>query len=221
MGADRRRPEPEAAARLRPRHLHPGQRFLPGDIALNAAIAFLWLGLDRAVGQSPSRPSSQLLVPLGLVGFLAAGSQNRGGFFSGLCVLGVALCGMRSGRRRRALQSGACSLAAVALLVLVLDVRITLTDRELSLQQIVANVTSVLDPDSGNSSDHGKLQENVNWRLQYWNAVRQDALSPRYIFSGRGFGPILAFEYRIEGPRPDGGRAIAKRPQLPPHNPGP
>jgi O-antigen ligase len=27
---------------------------------------------------------------------------------------------------------------------------------------------------------------------------------PRYIFSGRGFGPILAFEYGIEGPRPDG-----------------
>jgi hypothetical protein len=168
--------------------------FVPGDIAFHAAIAiaFLWLGLDRAVGRSPSRPSSQLLVPLGLVGFLAAGTQNRSGFLAGLCVLGIALCGMRSGRRRQALLSGACSLAVVSLVVLLLDLRIPLADRELSLQQIGANVTSILDPDSGDASDSGNLQGNVDCRLQYWDAVRQDALSPRYIFTGRGFGPILA-----------------------------
>jgi hypothetical protein len=180
--------------------------FVPGDIALHTAIAiaFLWLGLDRAVGRSPSRPSSQLLVPLGLVGFLAAGTQNRGGFLAGLCVLAVVLCCIRSGGRRRALVSGACSLAVVTLLVLLLDVRIPLKDRELSLQQIGANVSSILDPDSGDASDSGNLQGNVDWRLQYWDAVKQDALSPSYILNGRGFGPILAFEYGIDAPREDG-----------------
>jgi hypothetical protein len=119
-------------------------------------------------------------------------------------VLGTALCGMRSGKRRQALFSGACSLAVVSLVVLLLDLRIPLADRELSLQQIGANVTSILDPESGDASDSGNLQGNVDWRLQYWDAVQQDALSPRYIFTGRGFGPILAYEYGIETPRPDG-----------------
>jgi hypothetical protein len=182
--------------------------FVPGDIALHTAIAiaFLWLGLDRAVGRSSSQPSSQLLVPLGLVGFLAAGTQNRGGFLAGLCVLGVAFCCMRSGGRRRALVSGVCSFAVVALLMALFNVRIQLAtqDRELSLQQIGANLTSVLDPDSGDASDSGNLQANVDWRLQYWDAVKQDALSPSYILNGRGFGPILAFEYGIGAPREGG-----------------
>jgi hypothetical protein len=186
----------------------PINAFQPGDIALHAAIAiaFLWLGLDRAPGQTPWRPSSQLLVPFGFLALLAAGSQNRGGLLAGLCVLGVTLCCMPGRGRRRAVASGACSLAVVSLLVLLFDVRIPLKDRDLSLQQVRTNVTSVLQPSSRQvTSDKGNLQGNVNWRLDYWEAVKKDALSPSYVLNGRGFGPILAYEYGIDAPRPDRG----------------
>jgi hypothetical protein len=190
----------------------PLNAFTPGDYAIFGAmiVAFVWLGLHRVGRRPPSRPLASAYISMGFVAVLAGGSQNRGGLLAALLLFAIVLGCMSAGRRARAVVSAVVSLALLLGIALVLDLRIPLASagRELSVQQVMANLTSVVQSEDLSRADTGNLQGNVDWRRQYWSAVYKDALSPRYVLTGRGLGTVLSFEYGIEDPSTNDGQPI-------------
>jgi hypothetical protein len=186
--------------------------FSPGDYALFGAvmIAFLWLGLHRIGSRPSSRRLASVCIPAALVALLAGGSQNRGNFLAGVLALAIALAFMSRSRRARAVVPTVVSLAVVVGIALLLDVRIPLATagRELSVQQVATNLISVVEAKRFKASDTGNLQGNVELRRQFWSAVYKDALSPRYVLTGRGLGTVLSFEYGIQDPERSNGQPI-------------
>jgi hypothetical protein len=195
-----------------PGSVTPWNGFSPGDYALFGAmmIAFLWLGLHRVGSRPSSRRLASVCIPAALVALLAGGSQNRGNFLAAVLLLAIALAFMSPSRRARAVVPTVVSLAVVVGILFLLDVRIPLATagRELSVQQVATNLTSVVDAKRFSASDTGNLQGNVDWRRQYWSAVYKDALSPRYVLTGRGLGTVLSFEYGIQDPNRNNGQPI-------------
>jgi O-antigen ligase len=188
--------------------------FGPGDFATFAAmvIAFLWLGVYCVAPRRPSRRLDSVYIPMGFVALLAAGSQNRGGFLGALLLLAIVLACMSRGRRGRAVTSAVVSLTLVLGITVLLNLRVQLGGREVSIQQVAANLESVVQSQDSSVADSvddkGSLHGTVEWRRQYWDAVFKDALSPRYALTGRGFGPVLSFIYGIEDPSLSDGQPI-------------
>jgi O-antigen ligase len=184
--------------------------FSPGDIAtfVAMAIAFLWLEVDQVTPRRPSWGRDGVYILIGFVALLTAGSQNRGGFIGALLLFAIVLACMSRGRRGRAVVSAIVSLALVLGITLLLNLRFQLKDRELSVQQVATNLESVTKPPNPSATDEGNLEGNVEWRRQYWRAVYKDAISPRYALTGRGFGPILSYEYGILDPTTTDGQPI-------------
>ena len=180
--------------RLVPGSDTPINAFKPGDIAVNVSIgmAFLWVGAAR------TRTMSAWAIPLGLVGLLAAGSQNRGGFLAGLVVLALVVKLVPD--KRRVLSTAAGWTAALAIVLLIVDPRIDVGRREISLDQIRSNISSVIGVGGGAEADTRtqNLQDTTSWRLAYWGEVVDDALSPRFLLVGQGFGPVLADRYGFQ-----------------------
>jgi hypothetical protein len=168
--------------------------FKSGDIAVHAAlaVAFLWL-FERPV-TAGERRRQYLLGTLGLVGILVAGTQNRGGLVSAAVILGVSL--LLSAAKERMLFSWLATLLLLAAVAVVFDIRVDLGRRELSVEQISQNVESIMDPEAATS---GNLAGTVQWRLEAWALVIDDALLGPYAVTGRGFGPNLAFVYGLGG----------------------
>lgn len=186
--------------------------FGPGDYALfgGLVIAFLWLGLHWVGSRPSSRRLTTVCIPIAFVALLAGGSQNRGDFLGALLLLAIALAWMSPGRRARAVVSAVVSLGLVVGIAFLLDLRIPLPNagRDLSVQQVATNLSSLAGARSSSGADTGNLQGNVEWRRQYWTAVYEDALSPRYFLTGRGLGTVLSFEYGIEDPETSDGQPI-------------
>ena len=172
----------------------PINAFKPGDIAVNVSVglAFLWIG--------EARPGARgtWAIPFGLLGLLAAGSQNRGGFLAGLTAL--ALMVKLVPDKRRVITKAAGWTAGVAIVLLVANPRIDVGRREISLDQIRTNVSSVIGVGGGAETDRSaqNLQDTTSWRLAYWGKVVGDALSPQYLLVGQGFGPVLADKYGFQ-----------------------
>jgi O-Antigen ligase len=169
--------------------------FRPNDYAVHIGIglAFLWLGVDRMVGARPARSREALISVVGLLALLVAGSQSRGGFLSAVGAMTIALCFLPAGRRRRITLSCACGLLAVLALAMVLNLRIQGDRRDVSVQQLAANLAS-LTGDESNS----ELAGTVEWREGFWQLVLDDLLSSRAWLTGLGFGEILPERYEDE-----------------------
>ena len=195
-----------------PGSVTPWNAFSPGDYALFGAmmIAFLWLGLHWVGSRPPSRRLAGVCIPAALVALLAGGSQNRGNFLGGVLLLAIALALMSPSWRARAVVPTVVSLAVVVGIAFLVDIRIPMASagRELSVQQVATNLTSVVRENGFSASDTGNLQGNVEWRRQFWSAVYKDALSPRYLLTGRGLGTVLSFEYGIQDPERNNGQPI-------------
>jgi len=138
---------------------------------------------------------------VGIGGLLVAGSQGRSGLVSAAGLLAVVL-GAWSGRRRiiGVLLSGLVLLIAVGVAT---GLRVELGSRELSVEQLLMNVSSIVEPDEGT-----QLADTVEWRLSYWNQVVEDSLSPEYAITGMGYGPILADRYGFQGPSAQHGQPL-------------
>jgi O-antigen ligase len=176
----------------------------PGDVAVHVAMAivFLWLRLDQ-LDLRGKLPTWRAALPyVGLAALLVAGSQGRSGFLGALLTLAVGLFMLSNAERRRILLSTATGLALIVGVALAFDLRFSFGEegsREFSVQQVAANVLSVVGP-GGGSTDSGELQGNADWRRVYWGGVLKDARSPEYLLTGQGFGTILSYRYGIEDP---------------------
>jgi O-antigen ligase len=165
------------------------------DIAVHVALAigFLWLGGDRIAGGRSGRRWESLLAVIGILALLMSGSQNRGGLVAAGALLAIVLAYLPAGRQRRIVFSVACSLMVVIIPILLLNLRFQGERREVSLQQVEANISSIFG--EGNSED---LSGTVEWRQGYWEQVLDDLLSSQRWLTGVGFGPILPDRYDIK-----------------------
>lgn len=183
----------EDVAPLIPDSETPIVSFKPPDMAVHAAtaIAFLWL-VERPTTPSQHRRRSVLTV-VGLVGVLVAGTQFRSGFIAALAILGVTA--LLAPRRRQLIAGSVVGLGLLLAVALLVDLRVSLPRRELSLDQVAANVLSVVD----DSEVDGNLQGTVEWRLELWGLAMDDLVDDDDWLAGVGFGPNLADRYDFIG----------------------
>jgi hypothetical protein len=173
----------------------PLNSFRPNDYAVHIGIglAFLWLGVDRMVDARPARGREVLISVAGLLALLVAGSQSRGGFLSAVGALTITLVFLPSGRRRRIALSCTCGLLVVLAVAMTLNLRIQGERRDISVQQLTANLASL----TGDQSDED-LAGTVEWREGFWTQVLNDLLSSRAWLTGLGFGQILPQRYEVD-----------------------
>jgi hypothetical protein len=173
----------------------PVNSFRFNDIAvhLGLGLGFLFLGVDRLVEGRQRRGRDALLSVVGALALLVAASQTRGGFLAALGTLGVAFAYLPAGRRRRLVFSVTAGLLAVITLVWALDLRIPGERRDVSLQQLTANVASI-----AGSQESEELSGTVEWREGFWQQVLNDLLSSQAWLTGLGFGPILPERYEVD-----------------------
>ena len=199
----------------------PINAFRFNDIAvhLGLGLGFLWLGVDRLVAEGQSRTRDVWLSVMGVLALLVAASQSRGGFVAAGGTLVIVFAYLPSGRRRQLVFSVTAGLPPVLTVVWALDLRLQGERRDVSLEQITANLVSL----TGNE-ESDELSGTVQWREGFW------AAGPRRPARLRG----VADRARV---RPDPTRAIPgrrradqlrhqraaapQRPQLPPHHPRP
>jgi O-antigen ligase len=173
----------------------PVNAFKTTDIAVHVGmgLAFLWLGIDRMAGARPARSRDLLISVVGLIALLVVGSQTRGGFLAGLATLGVVFAFLPSGRRRRIALSAMTGLLVALAVVLLLNLRIEGDRRDVSVQQVAANLSSL----AGHQSSDD-LAGTVAWREGLWRQVLDDLLRTRAWLTGLGFGEILPERYDVD-----------------------
>ncbi len=174
----------------------PINSFRFNDIAvhLGLGLAFLWLGVDRLIErESTSAARDAWLSIVGVLALLVAASQSRGGFLAALGTAAIAFAYLPAGRRRRLVFSVTAGLLVVLTVVWTLDLRLQGERRDVSLQQLTANLASI-----AGSTDNEELSGTVQWREGFWQQVLNDLLSSQAWLNGIGFGPILPDRYEVD-----------------------
>ena len=158
----------------------------PGNAAVAAllAIGFVVLFPERLTPRVRA-----LCVELAFVSIALAGTQNRGGLLGAVAGASVGMVFLRH-RLRLALQAAAvCGVGLLAALLLFPTISYTGGQgRDFSPVQLVENVVSVFDDDSGD----GGLRGTVNGREQLWRRVLDRQVADGLLVVGAGFGPNLA-----------------------------
>jgi hypothetical protein len=169
--------------------------FRANDVAVHAAmgVAFLWLGVDRMADARPARSRDSLLSVAGLLALLVAASQSRGGFLAGTATLTIAFACLPVGRRRRLVLSIVGGLLVVLTVVWTLDLRVHGERRDVSLEQVTANLASI-----AGSDENEELSGTVQWREGFWHQVVDDLFGSSAWLTGVGFGPILPERYEVD-----------------------
>ena len=169
----------------------PINAFRAGDYAVHVAvaIAFTWLGVNRLAGDPP-RPRAELaLGVMAMMTLLMAGSQNRGGLAAAMLLMAIVMFYLPTGRRRRIILPVTASLLVVLAVVLLLDVRIPGQRRDVSVQQVAENITSVVD------SNDEELSGTIEYREKLWGQIVDDLFGSRRWLTGLGFGIIIPEQY--------------------------
>ncbi len=161
-----------------------------GDVAVHLAgvMVFLALGLHL----TEERRSAQLLQLresfwwlCWLVGFLVAGTGNRGGLLSVL-MAGFVVVWMRPFASRWSRPLLLTLLVFTTLFVA--DVEIQTERRNISVQSLFMNVQSVVLTAQGETADEGTSR----WRLNWWADIIDYTLFGPYFWTGKGHGVNLA-----------------------------
>jgi O-antigen/teichoic acid export membrane protein len=172
--------------------------FKVGDfgVQIATAVAFLWLDGPWRRGERTRSPSRTIALSIvGLVGLFVCLTQSRGGFLGGAATLLVVALYLPSGKRRRLVLPLVGALAAITLLVSLLNVRLPVSGREVSLRQVSANITSIVERKKSE-----QLSGTVEWREQLWHRIRDDMLSSGAWRTGLGFGVVLGERYGVSDP---------------------
>lgn len=164
----------------------------PGNAGVIAVVclAFVWL-VDA---DSKYFTPSQRLVITAACGalLLFVGLKNRGGLVAGLIGIAAILFFMNKRRTQLVviLVGMATLLASVAL---VSQASVALFgDREVSAEQFIDNITSIVSPGSGGQSQ----TTTTEWRLELWTRVLNDVNS-EFPITGYGPGPDLGKIYNV------------------------
>jgi hypothetical protein len=149
-------------------------------VHLGGIFAFGVAGFGGRIG-----PLRALLVA-GCVAML--GAFDRAGLFSFLAIFAICFF-------HKPLHSSLWRLMwlglAGAVLLSISGIRIQMPgrDREISVDQLVANVLSI-----GGSTKTGDLDDTKEWRLQWWGDIVDYTINGKYFWTGKGFGISLAEE---------------------------
>ena len=166
----------------------------PGNVAVHSAmvIVALFTFLDTPDQDLRFRGRRAWMTAVLASTILFAGIQNRAGLLAGLMGLGILLVTMPRQRRSELLLASLGLLVALASISLVFDLRLTVfdNDREVSVQGLVENFTSIVAPTDA-STDRGNTS---NWRIELWTRVVRD-VSTDAPASGFGFGENIRDRY--------------------------
>lgn len=161
-----------------------------GAIAVHLAGVgvFLTLGLHRVRNRGTDSVGSWMewvWWGLWLGGFLMSGILNRGGMLAMVGALATVFVLRPSPRLAKVAFLGIMGLSALV----VLDLRVDLQKRELSTEQIVANLQSIAGAD-----DEKSLAGTRDWRLRWWNTILDYTVFGPYFWTGKGFGVNLSID---------------------------
>jgi hypothetical protein len=169
--------------------------FKSGDAAVHLAgvAAFLVIGLQqsgkRSARSGGTRASEWIVWTLWLVGFMLVAATNRGGALASIAaLLTVAL--LRPAAARRKVPVVAVLAGALMLVGSVANTaapNIVDRDREMSPEQIVTNLKSIVGAGGGES-----LEGSRRWRLAWWTRIKEYTLFGDFFWTGKGFGVNLA-----------------------------
>jgi hypothetical protein len=161
-----------------------------GDVMVHSAgiLAFWVAGL----GGSIRFAWVVLLICLAIL----VGVYDRAGLLSFLAVYAACLF-FKPGDRTlwRLLALGVCGLVVLAATEIRVDIPGRERSREISFEQFVSNLTSVV-----GSTRTGDLDETKEWRLQWWGDILDYTVHGKYFWTGKGFGINLADDdgYQVE-----------------------
>jgi len=171
----------------------------PGDMLVHVAgiIAFFLAGMA---------PWNQLWLVPALAGVIVGGSRTRGGLVALLCA--TVLVGVVRRDSRHVVQMAGAFLG-VAILLIVSGVQFLLpgSSREISADQMFANIKSLASAEPESDLDNTK-----QWRLEWWNRIIDYTINGDLFWTGKGYGINLA---------DDDGFQVAGDTQMPlrsPHN---
>jgi hypothetical protein len=160
------------------------------------ALAFNWFRVDTRGGRSRTRRTRDLLTVMGIFALLVLASQGRGPMLAALLGCGAAVWFLSTRERKRLAVTVLSALVIIVAPLVLLDVRLSVSARELSVQQVVTNVSSFLTSDSENLSESETgLRGTVEWRARYFSRIINGSLTPDHAIVGIGFGPILSQMY--------------------------
>jgi len=175
--------------------------FKGGDMGVHLAGvgAFMILGL----GGSSIVGLREVVIWAGwLLAVVTAGAVNRGGLLAASMVATTVLFIRATSRWLMVVVVGLVLIAIVGLADPEVDLGF---DRRISLDQIVANVTSIFD----SHADEG-LEGTKTWRLRWWNTIIGYTFDGPHFWDGKGYGINLADD--------DGFQLLADHSLRAPHN---
>lgn len=88
-------------------------------------------------------------------------------------------------------------IGCLTAILIGLDVRIDLGYREISAQQLMANLLSLVSPGKAAELDYSTL-ETSSWRLSWWRAILIDSIENWRVVFGLGWGANLADIFRFQ-----------------------
>ncbi|HEX4591327.1 MAG TPA: O-antigen ligase family protein, partial [Gemmataceae bacterium] len=159
-----------------------------GDIMVHVAgiLAFWVFGLGGRVRAFWVLPMAACIV--------LVGTYDRAGLLSFLAVFGLCLClRPRNHLLWRLIAIGLCGIVLLA--ATGIRVQMPGREREVSFEQLVANLTSTV-----SSSSAGDLDATKEWRLEWWGDIYDYTIRGKYFWTGKGFGINLASDdgYQVE-----------------------
>jgi capsular polysaccharide biosynthesis protein len=173
-------------------------------IMTTMGMVFLWTGLGRDPEAEPGWRSSSQLTVLGVFSLLVLGSQGRATLLMIPVVFGTALYFLPNNGRRRIVLTLLGGVALVLVPILLLNLQIQLGARDLSLQQVGENVASIVSRNPQRDEATTGLQGTVKWRQDLFGRVLQNTLTSDQALTGRGFGPILSYDFLEPEPQTPG-----------------
>ncbi len=125
-----------------------------------------------------------------------------------LCALAVLVLVCRSSRRLFQLSA---LLAAALLLLTLTGASFVVNNREVSVRQIQANALSAIGI-RANPDLAPVLNDNVNFRLNWWHAIVSDASSVNHVLEGDAWATNLADKYGFQTSVVGGGQSALRHP---------
>ncbi|MET0564961.1 MAG: O-antigen ligase family protein [Acidimicrobiia bacterium] len=165
------------------------------SVLITACLGFMWMLDEEDTGIT--RRQRAILTSVAGLFLVVAGIQNRGGFLAAIAGIAVIYWYARSGQRH--FVGIICTVVIlIGLIFSVTDIRVSFfsNERDISAQQVVENLVSVVNPDAVATS--GDLASNSSWRLDLWNEILRDVNLNAPVL-GRGYGVSLGRLYGFEG----------------------